>query len=126
MKHWWSTLFLISLFFSGCSIPFWGDKTAKAPILEEVKKPPSKKVVISELDIMDRPYTIIGDVNASVSQLTPFGTPLKELANEQLQLEATKIGADGVIFIRYKTLPKTWTRWSGMEAKGKAVVFKYY
>jgi len=126
MKHWWSTLFLISLFFSGCSIPFWGDKTPKTPVLEEAKKPSSEKVVIRELDIFDRPYTILGEVNASVSQLTPFGTPLKELANKQLQIEASKMGADGVIFVRYETLPKTWTRWSGMKTTGKAVKFKYY
>lgn len=126
MQRLWGLLFLVALFFNACSIPFWGDKTAKAPVLEEVKKPSSEKVVISELDIMDRPYTVIGEVNASVSQLTPFGAPLKELANKQLQIEAVKMGADGVIFVRYETLPKTWTRWSGMEASGKAVKFKYY
>lgn len=119
---WGITALFLALFVSGCSPYFWRSTTPV--IAQEVKLP--EKIVISELDFINRPYKIIGEVNASVTQLTPFGASLKELANQELQKEALKQGADGIIYVQYKTLPKTWKSWGGMEAKGTAVVFKYY
>lgn len=117
---------MVSLVFSGCSMMFWQNKD-QAPKIEVINPPTPAKIVVSELDI-DRPYAILGEVSASVSQTTPFGAkPSKELVNAQLQEEAFKLKADGIIYVRYTKTDSSWKSWGGsMEGKGQAVKFKYY
>ncbi len=111
---------------TGCSIPFMGP-SSKAPVLEMLKRTPVEKIMISEMDILDRPYTLLGDVNVSIEQRLPFGSDtLKERTSKALQEKAAALDADAVIFVRYTPLEKTWTRWGGMEVKGKAIKFSYY
>lgn len=120
------TALMVSLVFSGCSMMFWQNKES-APKIETINPQTPQKIVISELDI-DRPYTMLGDVSAMVSQTTPFGaTPSKELVNAKLQEEAFKLKADGIIYVRYTKTESSWKSWGGsMEGKGQAVKFKYY
>ena len=117
---------MVSLVFSGCSMMIWQNKD-QAPKIEVINPPTPAKIVVSELDI-DRPYAILGEVSASVSQTTPFGAkPSKELVNAQLQEEAFKLKADGIIYVRYTKTDSSWKSWGGsMEGKGQAVKFKYY
>jgi len=114
------------LIFSGCSIPFLGDKTSKAPIIEEIKRTPMNKILISELDILDRPYAIIGEVSVSEKSLIPFKSPDKEDATTKLREEAFKLHADAVIFVSYTSSEKSWAGTQSMEARGKAVKFTRY
>lgn len=120
------TALMVSLVFSGCSMMFWQNKES-TPKIETINPQTPQKIVISELDI-DRPYTMLGDVSAMVSQTTPFGaTPSKELVNAKLQEEAFKLKADGIIYVRYTKTDSSWKSWGGsMEGKGQAVKFKYY
>lgn len=120
------TALMVSLVFSGCSMMFWQNKES-TPKIETINPQTPQKVVVSELDI-DRPYTMLGDVSAMVSQTTPFGaTPSKELVNAKLQEEAFKLKADGIIYVRYTKTESSWKSWGGsMEGKGQAVKFKYY
>lgn len=117
---------MVSFLFLGCSPMFWQNKD-QAPKIEVINPPVPGKIVVSELDI-DRPYAILGDVSAVVSQMTPFGaTPSKELVNAKLQEEAFKLKADGIIYVRYTKTESSWKSWGGsMEGKGQAVKFKYY
>ena len=49
----------LSMVLGGCSLPFISSST-KAPVIEEIKRTPVNKIVMSELDILDRPYKVIG------------------------------------------------------------------
>ncbi len=118
-----SMLFL----FSGCSMPFWNQKaTAPAMVIDTPKIMP-ENVVISELDL-DRPYTFVKDISVkSSSGVLFFLTPSKEAANVKLKEEAAKLGANAVIYVQYKKVENDWkATGGGLEAKGKAVKFKYY
>ncbi len=117
---------MVSWVFSGCSPMFWQNKES-TPKIEVINPPTPQKIVVSELDI-DRPYTILGDITATISQTTPFGTtPSKELVNAKLQEEAFKLKADGIIYVRYTKTDSSWKSWGGsMEGLGQVVKFKYY
>lgn len=117
---------MVTFLFLGCSPMFWQSKDS-APKIEEINPPTPQKIVVSELDI-DRPYTILGDISATVSQMTPFGaTPNKESVNAKLQEEAFKLKADGIIYVRYTKTESSWKSWGGsMDGRGQAVKFKYY
>lgn len=127
MKYgFYAGLLLVMFLSTGCSIPFMGT-FSKPPVLETLKRTPMEKIMISEMDILDRPYTLISEVNASIEQRLPFGSDtLKERVTKTLQEKAATLDADAVIFVRYTPLEKTWTRWGGMEVKGKAIKFSYY
>ena len=86
-----------------------------------------ENVVISELDL-DRPYTFVKDISVkSSSGVLFFLTPSKEAANVKLKEEAAKLGANAVIYVQYKKVENDWkATGGGLEAKGKAVKFKYY
>lgn len=112
---------------SGCTIPFLSEKVSRAPIIEEIRRTPVEKIVISELDILDRPYALLGEVSAIHKSLIPFNSiATKEELNLKLREEAAKINADAIIFVSYKPLEKSWNSFGGMEAKGKAVRFTRY
>lgn len=127
MKQWMMGLLLGAFFLTGCSVPFLGSKAAQAPLIEYGKQTPVEKIMITELDILDRPYAVVGDVNASVEQMFPLaGESLKERANSALRQKAYALNADAIIFVHYQNLGKSWTRWDGVQAKGKAVAFTRY
>ncbi len=117
----------VGLFFSGCSIPFMGNTTDKAPTIEgSEKRTPASRIVVSEVDILDRPYTILGDVNASDSAMMPFSKIDKADVVIKLREVAAKMGADAVVFTRYTYHERTWKSGDSIEAKGKAVKFTRY
>lgn len=127
MKYGFSVaLFAFIFLYTGCSIPFIGT-SSKAPVIESFKRTTVDKIIISDMDIFDRPYTLLGDVNVRIEQRLPFGEEsIKERATKALQEKASTMDADAVIFVRYEILGKTWTRWSGMDVKGSAIKFSYY
>jgi len=115
-----------AFFFIGCSIPFIGETSGKAPIIEEMKRTPMDKILISELDILDRPYVLIGDVSVSEKSLIPFKSPDKASAELKLREEAFKLNADAIIFVSYTSSEKSWVGTQSMETRGKAVKFTRY
>lgn len=115
---------VFSLMMSGCSIPFFGTKSETKLEVQEKKQNPLEKIVLSDWDIVERAYTIIGDIRVEESSWNPFRST-KEALQQKLREEALKIGADGVIFIVYGPVKKTWYQKEGMQAKGKAIRFAY-
>jgi len=83
------------------------------------------KIVITEGDIGDRPYETIGDISVTVNKTTLFHPdPTKELVAQKLRDEASEIGADAVILVRYGTVGVSFMSWGSLDGKGRAVKFK--
>lgn len=83
-----------------------------------------QNIIITEGDITNHKYKILGDVQATVNKTTIFNKdPTKEQVNEELQKEAAKLGADAVVFVRYGTVGVSLMSWGSLDGKGRAVVF---
>ena len=132
-------LLVLCLVLVGCAIWLIGEVRLYA---EETKEslPEHKKIIITEEDIPDREYEEIGEITAETriregnsviatdfSNGTVTGIPAPaqtriELAREELQKEAQKVGADAVIFVTYSLKPLTLIA-ETVKATGKAVRF---
>ena len=83
------------------------------------------EIMVTEGDITDRPYTVIGDITVSVNKTTIFhADPTQEMVKEALQKEAASQGADAVVLARYGTVGIGLFSWGSIEGKGRAVRFK--
>lgn len=99
------------------------DDTKLAKVAEDIQKSPLD-IIITESDITDRKYKVLGDISATVNKTTIFHKdPTQEQVNEKLQQEAIKIGADAVILVRYGTVGVSFMSWGALNGKGRAVVF---
>lgn len=116
----------LSIILCGCSVPFMGDKTAKAPAIETIKRTPVEKIIITELDIVDRPYVLLGDVKATEKSLIPLKSPNKEAAILKLKEAAAALDADAIIFVTVSSPETSWTQMGSIEARGKAIRFTRY
>ncbi len=75
-------------------------------------------------DIKDRPYKVIGDIEAYVSKTTIFNSdPTHEQVDQELREEAAEAGADAVILIRYGTVGMSFMSYGTLEGRGRAVRF---
>ena len=82
------------------------------------------KIIITEEDINDRKYKVLGDLSVSVNKTTIFHSdPTKEQVSEKLKQEASKLGADAVILVRYGTVGVSFSSWGSMDGKGRAIKF---
>jgi len=124
-KSVWLALMGIGLL-TGCSIPFMDDSTTKAPSIEAMKRTPVDKIVISELDILDRPYLVLEEVRITLTPFMPFQTPDQAEAAMKLREEAAKLDADAIIFVTFKSAEASWMGTKSIEAKGKAIRFSRY
>lgn len=118
-------LFVASLLVGGCAT--WSTATveeSKSGTAARAAKAPGN-VLITEGDITDRPYTVLGDVSVTVNKTTIFNAdPTREMVNEELRKEAAKRGADAVVLTRYGTVGISLMSWGSLEGKGRAVAFK--
>tara|TARA_B100000686_G_C16383682_1_gene758817 strand:- start:331 stop:714 length:384 start_codon:yes stop_codon:yes gene_type:complete len=86
---------------------------------------PPSAVIITEGDITDKKYNVIGKISVKLSKWTALSPdPTREDANNKLREEAAKKGANAVIFIRYSGPKITLTSWGVLEANGEAVRFE--
>ena len=84
----------------------------------------TNKILITEQDITDRPYTFLGDVTVTVNKTTIFHpAPTRELVNKRLREEGAKLGADAMILVRYGEGGITPMSWGSLQGKGRAVKF---
>lgn len=75
-------------------------------------------------DITDRPYRIIGHINAGVRKATMFsGSPSQEKVYRELWERGRKLGADAVINAQYGEAHITAMSWGAREARGDAIKF---
>ena len=87
------------------------------------KKAPSQ-IYLTDQDVVDRPYKSLGDITATVNKTTIFhSNPTREMVNEKLQKEASELGADAVILIRYGDGGISLMSWGSLEGKGRAIKY---
>ena len=96
-------------------------------------KPKKEFVIVNEAvgvpvfpyDITDRPYEVVGEVEAGVRKATIFS---KEASQEKIYKElwerAEKLGADAVIKASYGESHVTALSWGKTNATGTAIRFK--
>ncbi len=120
-----SLMFLVS----GCAT--WSDsqvtkdgKTVEIASISEVEKKDPAKIILTEDDITDRKYTVIGDIEVTVNKTTIFNAdPTPEMVDEALKERAAEIGADAIIFVRHGSVGVSFFSWGALEGKGRAIAF---
>ena len=81
-------------------------------------------IVITEGDITERKYSVLGDISVTVNKITMFHPdPTRDQVNERLREEAAKLDADAIIFVRYGTLGISVLSWGSLDGKGRAIKF---
>lgn len=120
-----SLMCISALLLGGCAT--WTTATveeSKTATVARAARAPSQ-VIVTEGDITDRPYIVIGDVSVTVNKTTIFHPdPTREMVNEALRKEAAQRGADAVVLTRYGTVGIALMSWGSLEGKGRAVAFK--
>lgn len=122
-----SIIFLTLL--SGCAT--WSSgaatkdgKPVAISVSEDQRKAP-ETIQLIEGDVLDREYSVLADLEVVVNKTTIFHSdPTPEMAGKKLQEEASILGADAVIQVRYGSVGVTAISWGTLEAKGRAVKFK--
>ena len=85
---------------------------------------PGKDVFLTEGDITDRKYTVLGDLAVTVNKLTVFNAdPTRQQVDAKLKAEASKLGADAVILVRYGAVGISAASWGSLDGKGRAIKF---
>jgi len=83
-----------------------------------------QEIVVTETDISDHKYKVLGDIEVTVNKTTIFNAdPTREKVNEELRKEAARLGADAVILVRYGTVGVSFMSWGSLSGKGRAIVF---
>jgi uncharacterized protein YbjQ (UPF0145 family) len=86
---------------------------------------PPALIVVTENDITDRPYKSLGDISVTVKKVTIFDQdPTREKVAEALRQEASKLGADAVVLVRYGTVGIGLFSWGQIDGQGRAVAFQ--
>lgn len=76
-------------------------------------------------DITDRPYDVVGEVEAGVRKATIFSKAASEAKiYKELWERAEKLGADAVINAKYGKSHVTALSWGSTSATGTAIKFK--
>ena len=81
-------------------------------------------IVVIEQDFAGRRYVRVGDVRSEVHQKSIFPkTPAKDQLNDDLKMQAFKLGADAVLQVKYD-MHNALTSTRGDIATGVAVRFE--
>lgn len=82
-------------------------------------------VLVSENDVTDKPYKVLGDIKVTVRKTTIFNAdPTRAQVDEKLRKQAKKMGADAVLLVRYGTVGIGLTSWGVLDGQGRAVKFE--
>jgi hypothetical protein len=81
--------------------------------------------IVTEGDISDRPYTVLGTVTAKAGKLTwvsrnPDWTDI----DAKLRDKARQTGADAVVRVRYVPTGASLMSWGGIKGEGVAIKFQ--
>ena len=130
-------VFLIILLFnlSGCG-PTWSttnvknDNPAESDSVKESAQNEIKKeidpasILVTEEDISDRKYKILGDIEVTVRKTTIFHKdPTPEMAEEKLRAKGAELGADAIILVRHGEVGVSFWSWGALNSKGRAIAF---
>jgi len=106
----------------------YADRTAAGNAAADAKYPTRTQVhniILTEGDITDRDYVVLGDITANVAKNTLFDPdPTREMIDKELKKQASAMGADAVILVRYGSVGVTLMSWGELDGKGRAVAFK--
>lgn len=81
-------------------------------------------IQLSENDISDRPYHVLGDLKVVVRKQTLLSPePTRERVDRKLRREAHRLGADAVVLVRYGTIGMGVIGWGELEGRGRAIRF---
>ena len=116
-------------FLSGCAT--WStssienkDMSAQESSQNAISKKTPSQIYLTDKNVVDRPYKSLGDITATVNKTTIFHpNPTREMVNEKLQKEASELGADAVILIRYGDGGISLMSWGSLEGKGRAIKY---
>lgn len=109
---------------SGCATWSSSNVTNAQATPQEVKQASPEGILLTEGDLADRPYKVLGDLTVTVNKTTIFhADPTKEMVNAKLREEAAKLGADAVTHVRYGTVGVSFMSWGSLDGKGRAVQF---
>lgn len=115
-----SFVLIAVLFISGCASNLTYDYYGNNP---EYKTDP-RKIVISEGDIKDKKYELLGEIEATASKATIFSpNPTREEVNYFLLEKASRLGADAIIDVHYGSVRLGVWSWGELDGSGKAVKF---
>ena len=128
-----TALLIILLFLTGCGS--WSSTNVKnaestestATKNEAVttkKENDPTLILITEEDVSDRKYKILGDIEVTVRKTTIFHKdPTPEMVEEKLRLKAAEMGADAIILVRYGDVGVSLMSWGALNGKGRAIEF---
>ncbi len=82
------------------------------------------QVPVTDGDITDRPYRVIGHIQAGIRKATMFsGSPSREKVFKELWERGRKMHADAVIHAEFGESHITAMSWGAREARGVAIKF---
>lgn len=121
-----STMLIVAIFSSGCATWHTSGVTNINPSVQKIAKSSSSDIILTEGDITDKKYIVLGDIEVTVNKTTIFHPdPTKEMVNEKLKEEAAKLGADAVTHIRYGSVGISMMSWGSLDGKGRAIQFNH-
>ena len=118
--HFWKAAPLAAAFAIGAVSAAPAKKAEKVFVVvnEEVGVP------VFPYDITDRPYEVVGEVEAGVRKATVFSKePSQKKIYKELWERAEKLGADAVVKANYGDAHMTAFSWGKTNAKGTAIRF---
>jgi hypothetical protein len=120
-------LLLSVILLAGCA-PTWSTSdvtpAAGSPATKLAAKQPAD-VFVTENDVTDKPYVVLGDISVTVNKTTIFDKdPTREAVTAKLKDEAAKLGADAVVLARFGTVGIGFASWGSMDGKGRAIAYK--
>ena len=122
-----AALAAVTVLTSGCAT--WSTTSVEGggkPASEAIAtvKTPATQIVLTDQDVVDRKYTVLGDITATVNKTTVFHpNPTRAMVNEEFRKKAHEMGADAVILIRYGEVGVSFMSWGSLEGKGRAIKF---
>lgn len=119
----------VSLLTAGCATWSGSEVTQDGKVIQAVVVPENERtapedIILTEADITDKEYTVIGDIEVFVNKTTIFNAdPTPEMVEEKLRERASELGADAVIFVRNGSVGVSAWSWGSLEGRGRAVSF---
>jgi hypothetical protein len=121
-----SIIITFSVMITGCATWNTSEIANVRPATQKIAVTETKDIILTEGDITDKKYIVLGDISVTVNKTTIFHPdPTKELVNVKLKEEAAKLGADAVTQIRYGTVGISMMSWGSLDGKGRAIQFSH-
>lgn len=102
----------------------YGEQTAAVPEAPKSEQTNPDTILLTKEDIFDKKYEVVGDLRVTVNKTTLFhADPTPTLVDVKLKEEASKLGADAVILVRYGTVGISFFSWGSLDGQGRAIKF---